>query len=417
MLPISARQREWTSFPDALFTATSATCVTGLSLYDTFIHWSLFGQLIILLMVQLGGIGFMTVLTMFSLVIKRKIGLHERQLMVQTLGMLYLSGAVRLIKRIIFGSLMIEGIGALLLAIRFIPKMGWFRGLYNSIFLSVSAFNNAGFDLMGRFEPFSSLKYFEHDYFVLLVIGILVFLGGLGFVIWDDILKHRLKMTKYELHTKIVLLTTLTLMVVGWLLFFLVESKASLEGLPLSHRLMQALFFSVSLRTGGFTTFDVGNLSESGALLTLILMFIGASSGSTGGGIKVTTFAILVLSAIASARQHKNIVIFRRKIDNETVKRASAMLIIYLSVVLLMTLVLTALEPFSLTEALFEVVAAVTTVGLSLGITPTHGLIGQLLITLLMFIGRIGFITLIIALGGSHTEPPVERVTEKILIG
>lgn len=417
MLPVSARTRQWTPFADALFTATSATCVTGLTLFDTFTHWSLLGQILILIMIQLGGIGFMAVITMFSLMIKRKIGLHERQLMVQTLGMLYLSGAVRLIKRIIFGSLLIEGIGAVLLALRFIPKMGWGRGIYNAIFLSVSAFNNAGFDLMGRLEPFSSLTHFANDYMVLFVVGSLVFFGGLGFIIWDDILKHRFQLKKYELHTKIVLLTTLTLMVVGWLCFFLLESRECLEGMSLSKRLTQSLFFSVSLRTAGFVTFDAGKLSESGALLTLILMFIGASSGSTGGGIKVTTFAILVLSAVASMKQRKNIVIFKRQIDNETVKKASAMFIIYLAVVLIMTLVLTALEPFTLTEALFEVVSAVTTVGLSLGITPTHDLIGKLIMTFLMFIGRIGFITLIIALGGTHVEPPVERVTEKILIG
>ncbi|MCL1950050.1 MAG: Trk family potassium uptake protein [Turicibacter sp.] len=417
MLPIATRERNWIDFSDAFFTATSATCVTGLMIFDTYSHWSLFGQLVILAMVQIGGIGFMTILTMFSLVIKRKIGLHERQLMVQAQGMLHLTGAVRLIKRIIFGSLIIEAVGASVLAIRFIPKLGFFPGIYNAIFLSVSAFNNAGIDLMGRFEPFPSLTYFADDFLVTLTLSVLIMLGGIGFIVWDDVLKHRLAFVKYELHTKIVLVTTFTLMLFGWLIFFILETPASLYGLPFSQRVLQTFFHSVSLRTAGFVTLDMTAISEGTALLTLILMFIGASSGSTGGGIKVTTFAVLVLSAIASARHKKATVIFKRNIDSDTVRKASAMLIIYFGVVLAMTLVLTMIEPFTMAEALFETVAAITTTGLSLGITPQLNTLSRLVITLLMFIGRIGFLTLVIALGGKQHEPPIERVTEKILIG
>jgi len=417
MLPISSRERTWTSFMNAFFTATSATCVTGLIVYDTFTHWSIFGQLVIITMVQIGGIGFMSILTMLSFVVKRKIGLHERQLMVQTSGMLHLAGAVRLVRRIFVGSLIIEGIGTVFLAIRFVPKMGFLTGIYNAAFLSVSAFNNAGIDLMGRYEPFSSLTLFADDLLVILTVSVLIILGGIGFIVWDDVLKHRLAFNKYELHTKIVLVTSGFLMLLGWLLFFVFERRGGLMGQPLSQQILQSFFYSVTLRTAGFVTFSPNHLSESGALLTLILMFIGASSGSTGGGIKVTTFAILVLSAISSARQRRHIVIFKRQIDNETVKQASAMLITYVAVVLGMTLILTMIEPYSMKESLFETISAITTVGLSLGITPAHGLFAQLVVTLLMFIGRIGFLTLIIALSGKYQEPPIERVTEKILIG
>ena len=417
MLPISSRERNWTSFSVACFTATSATCVTGLQLFDTYLYWSFFGQLIILFMIQVGGIGFMTLLTMFSLFIKRKIGLHERKLMMETSGMLHLSGVVRLIKRILFGVLVIEGIGALLLAVRFIPLKGFWHGVYHAIFLSVSAFNNAGFDLMGEYGPFSSLQFFANDMLVTLTVSVLVFLGGIGYIIWDDIVKHKFNFSKYELHTKIVLSTTGILIGIGWLCFFIFEGQAGFYGLSWPQKLLQAFFYSITLRTAGFMTFDIHAISESGSLLTLIFMFIGASSGSTGGGIKVTTFAILVLSAVATARQRRNITIFKRQIDNETVKKASAMFMIYLAVVMSMTLLLTVLEPYSMKEALFETISAITTVGLSLGITPSHGLMAQLVIMLLMFIGRIGFLTLVFAFGGKHIAPPIERVTEKILIG
>ena len=417
MLPISSRSGEWTPFLTAFFTATSAICVTGMVIFDTYAYWSTIGQLLLLLMIQIGGIGFMTILTMFSLVIKRKIGLHERQLMVQTSGMLQLSGAVRLIKRILRGVLIIEGIGVILLSLRFVPNMGWLQGVYHAIFLSVSAFNNAGFDLMGYYSPSSSLAYFANDPLVLLTVAFLVVIGGIGFIVWDDILKHRFNFSKYELHTKIVLVTSSLLVMGSWVLFFLFEQPHSLEGLPLSQQLLMSFFHAANLRTAGFLTFPVERLSESGILLTLILMFIGASTGSTGGGIKVTTFTILILSAFASIRQQRQITVFKRQIDNETVKQASALLVIYMLVVSSVTLVLMAVEPFNLKQAIFGTLSAITTVGITYGATIFQAWQAKLLIIVLMFIGRIGFLTLIIALAGKHVDPPIERVSEKILIG
>lgn len=416
-LPISSRSGEWTSPLDTLFTATSATCVTGLVLYDTYTQWSVFGQIVILFLIQLGGIGFMTVLTMFAIFMKRRIGLHERQLLVQSAGMLRLSGVVRLIKRIVVGVICFELAGAVLLATRFCPQMGFWQGIYNAVFHSVSAFCNAGFDLMGKYGQFSSLTSYASDPVVSLTVVLLIITGGIGFIVWDDIAKHKWKFRKYALHSKIVLTSTGLLIGVGWLLFYLFESGGLLSELDGPDKAIAALFQSVTPRTAGFNTIDMAGLSESGSFLTIILMFIGGSSGSTAGGIKTTTLTVLLLSALASSRRIRHVTAFKRRIDDGLIREAGAFFIVYLAVVTVAAMLLCALEPFSVKEALFEVVSAIGTVGLSMGVTPSLGAAAKVIIMLLMFVGRVGWLTLVFALAGKHFDPPIERVPEKILIG
>lgn len=416
-LPISSRSGEWTSPLDTLFTATSATCVTGLVLYDTYTQWSIVGQLVILFLIQLGGIGFMTVITMFSIFMKRRIGLHERQLLVQSAGTLRLSGVVRLIKRIVTGSICFELLGAALLATRFCPQMGFWRGIYNAIFHSVSAFCNAGFDLMGKYGEFSSLTSYAGDSVVSLTIAMLIVIGGIGFVVWDDIVKHKWKFGEYTLHSKIVLTVTGLLIGAGWILFYLFEARGVLSGLNGTDKVIAALFQSVTPRTAGFNIIDMAGLSESGSFLTIILMFIGGSSGSTAGGIKTTTLAVLFLSAFASSRKIRHVKVYKRRIEDSIVREAGAFFTVYITTVTSATMLLCAIEPFSLKEILFEVVSAIGTVGLTIGITPFLGAASKAVIILLMFIGRVGWLTLAIALAGKHFDPPVERVPEKILIG
>ena len=415
-LPISSRAGKWTPFADALFTATSATCVTGLVLYDTYTHWSTFGQVVIMFLIQIGGVGFMTVITVFSIFLGRKMGLHERQLLMQSSGMLKLTGIVGVIKRIALMSLAIQAVGAVLLATRFVPQMG-LRGIYFAIFHAVASFCQAGFELMGRYQPLSSLTLYADDPVVILTVILLVVIGGVGFIVWDDIWTHKLRLAKYTLHSKIALTTTAALVVLGWVLFYLFEMGGLFAEFSRSERAMLSLFQSITPRTAGFNIADTAQLSGASVLLTMIFMIIGGSSGSTSGGVKVTTFTILVINAINSIRKTNNLVLFKRKISDETIKNASALICIYLFVIVLATLILAAVEPFGMKEALFESISAVGTVGLSLGVTQSLSTTGKIVITLLMFAGRVGLLTLLFALVKKHPNPPIERPVEKVLIG
>jgi trk system potassium uptake protein TrkH len=416
-LPISSRTGEWTNLLDAIFTATSTTCVTGLIIYDTYTHWSVFGQLVLLTLIQIGGIGFMTIITMFSLFFKRKIGLHERQLLVQATGMMELGGAVRLIKRIVKMSLAIEAIGVVLLAIRFCPQMGFKTGLYNAVFHSVSAFCNAGFDLMGKYGAFSSLTGYSGDVVVCMTIAALIAIGGIGFVVWNDVWTHRLHFRQYGLHAKIVLVVTGILIAGGAVLFFLFEYDGAFAGMDLVERINSAIFQSVSPRTAGFNSVDLTGLTEASIFLTIILMFIGGSSGSTAGGIKTTSLFILVVNAQNTARKTHSMVAFKRRLGDDTIKRAGAIVTIYAFAVAAATLILCTMEPVSFRDALFETVSAIGTVGLTLGITPTFGATAKIVIIILMFAGRVGWITFLLSLSGKHNDPPVERPVEKIMVG
>lgn len=416
-LPIASRAGTYTPYLSALFTATSATCVTGLAVVDTYLHWSLFGQLVLLVLIQVGGIGFMTVLTLVMLLLRKNVGLYQRQLIMQSAGNLNLSGSVALILRILRGTLLIEGIGAALLSLRFCQDFGFWEGIYYGVFHAVSAFCNAGFDLMGRFGPFSSLSPYAGDPLVCLTAIALVLLGGLGFLVWTDLIKSRLRFRQSTLHTRIALVASAVLIIVPTGLFYFYERDGLLAGLSPSQAWLRALFAAVTPRTAGFATIDMANLSTGSVLLTTLLMFIGGNSGSTAGGIKITTFVVMLFSPIAGARRSSNLVIGGRQLDDSITKEAAATLSAYLLFAAAGCMVLAAGEPFSLTEILLEVVSAVATVGLSTGITASLTAVSQVTLILLMFAGRLGVMTLAIAFGERRNPPPLRRPTDRILIG
>ena len=415
-LPFASKDGS-SNFLDALFTSTSATCVTGLVVRDTFTGWSTFGQIVILLLIQLGGLGFMTVITLISFAIGKRVGLYDRKVLMQSAGNFSLSGIGDLIRRIVPFAFVFEFVGAVLLAIRFVPDFGWGQGIYFSVFHSISAFCNAGFDLMGSRAPFSSLTAYVDDPFVSLTICVLIVVGGLGFLVWHDLARNKFHWKKYQLHTKIVLTTSAALILGGWLLFFVFERNASMAGMTVPQRLLASLFQSITPRTAGFNTVDMAALSESGNLLTDIFMLIGGSPGSTAGGIKTTTVAVLVLSAISSACGRTRVNAFRYSIDRDTIRQACSILTIYLTMALVAILAICAVEPITLKQAVFEVCSAIGTVGLSMGITPTLGIASRVIIILLMYAGRIGGLTFVLLFSERRTEPPVDRPNGKILLG
>lgn len=416
-LPIASRSGQWTPYINSIYTATSATCVTGLVVYDTFTHWTIFGQLVILCLIQIGGIGFMTLVSMLSIALKRHIGLYERKLIMQSTGTLKVSGAVKLIKRVVIGTAVFEGAGAVLLSCRFIPEMGFLRGVYNGIFHAVSAFCNAGFDLMGRFDKFSSLTRYADDPVVNLTISGLIVVGGIGFFVWSDIYNCRFRFRKLQLHSKVVITATATLIILPMLGFFIMEYNHAFKDMDTGTKVMASLFQSVTPRTAGFNTVDLNSLSEGGGIMTIVLMFIGGSPGSTAGGIKTTTLVVLIIEAIASARQSSQIAVFKRRLDEGVLRQASAIVTIYLLAVIVSSLVICTIDPFSMKQVLFEVVSAVGTVGLSLGITPSLSIASKIIIMILMFAGRVGGLSFALIIAQKKSAVPINRPTEKIMIG
>ena len=416
-LPVASKSREWTPLLDCAFTATSATCVTGLIVYDTFTHWSLFGQLVILSMIQIGGLGVMTIITTFSVFAKRKISLRERKLLMQSAGAFKSSGIIKLLKQIIAITMICEGTGATLLAVRFCPELGIAKGLYYAVFHAVSAFCNAGFDLMGRYGQFSSLTPFYNDVAVNLTIASLIVAGGLGFIVWQDVISNKFSVKKYSVHSKIVLITTAVLLFGGWLLYFVFENNASLEGLSTGEKVLASLFQSASSRTAGFNTVPLNKLSGAGVILMSVMMLIGGSPGSTAGGIKTTTIAVMIIELIAAAKGNKDTVVFKRKLEDDTVKRAGAIISVYMMAVVISLMAICAIENLPLSDVLFEVASGAGTVGLTVGITPTLSDFSHVILMMLMFGGRIGGLTLVVAFAERREYAKLARPTEKILIG
>jgi len=417
MLPFASQAGTWTPWLDALFTATSATCVTGLVVVDTYLHWSLFGQLIIITLIQIGGVGFMTVLTMVMMLLRRNVGLYQRQVIMQAAGNLTLSGSVALIRRILKGTFLIEGIGALLLSFRFCQDFGFWEGLYYSIFHSISAFCNAGFDLMGRFGPFSSLTPYAGDPLVCLTIIALILLGGLGFLVWTDLLRFKYHWKRYSLHTRIALSATLLLVFLPTVLFYAYERTGLLSGLSFPQALLRSFFTAVTPRTAGFNTIDMATMSAGSHLLTAMLMFIGGNSGSTAGGIKITTFVVAFFSPITGARRSNSMVIGGKELDDSVQREAMATLVAYLLFTVAGCMILAGAESLSLAQILVEVISAVATVGLTTGVTATLSSVSHITLILLMFAGRVGVMTLAIAFGERRNPPPLRRPTDRILIG
>lgn len=417
ILPIASRERAWTPFLDALFTATSATCVTGLVVADTYQHWSLFGQLVILALIQIGGLGFITIGAYISVLLKKKIGLRERTAIHESISTIEIAGVVRLVKRIIQGTLLFELIGAVLLAIRFVPEFGLARGIYFGIFHSVSAFCNAGFDLMGIREEYSSLMAYEGDVLVNVTIMGLIIVSGIGFLVWDDFSRNKFHFKKYLLHSKIMIVASGVLIISGAVLFFIFERDGVLAGMTAKEKILGALFASVSPRTAGFNTTDLGSMGNASRLLTMILMFIGGGSGSTAGGIKVTTAVVMFLMAGATIRNTPGVNIFGRRLEEDVVRRASAIVMYNLTLVLAVSMIILAIQPLPFTDVFMETFSAMGTVGLSTGITRSLLPVSRVLVILLMYFGRLGSLTFALVFAQRRIVPPVQQPVEKIVVG
>lgn len=411
MLPISSKVGHTTPFLEALFTSTSAVCVTGLIVHDTATYWSNFGQLVIIFLIQIGGLGVVTVAGAFAILSGRRIGLMQRSTMQEAISAPNVGGIVRLIGFILKISLIIELIGALLLYPSFSRDFGMVKGVWYALFHSISAFCNAGFDLMGINAPFSSLTDYSTDPIVSIIIALLIIIGGIGFLTWEDIRSNRLHFQKYRMQTKVILSVTGVLILVPTLYFFFFE----FAGIPIKERALLSFFQAVTPRTAGFNTADLTTLSETGQSLITILMLIGGSPGSTAGGMKTTTVAILLANAIAVFRRKEDPHFFKRRIASETVSRASTILIMYLTLFLIGGLVISRVEGIPTMVSLFETASAIGTVGLSLGITPELNIVSHIILIALMFFGRVGGFTLIYAtLSNAHpvsSRFPQERIT------
>ncbi len=416
-LPVASADGSSTPFINALFTSTSATCVTGLVVYDTYTHWSLFGQLVILVLIQVGGIGFMTVVTLFSMFMKRQIGLKERRILMQSAGKMELGGIVKLIRQMAVLTLAFESVGACVLAVTFCRDFGIGRGLYYSVFHSVSAFCNAGFDLMGIYEPYSSLTAYAGNESVLITVALLIIMGGIGFWVLNDLIAARFSFRKLHLHSKIALTTTVTLVFLGTVLILIFEQNNTLKNLPAGQQLLLSFFQSVSPRTAGFNAVELSELSDSSALLTIIYMFIGGCPGSTAGGVKTTTLFVLVAAVVAAMRHSSEIHVFKRRLEEGVARQACAVVCVYLAAFLLGTMAICALEPIGLKEVLFEVASAGGTVGLSMGITSGLCTGSKLILALLMYGGRIGVLSFVLMLAEQSPRVQAARPVEKILIG
>lgn len=418
MLPFSNREGTATTFMDAWFTATSATCVTGLVTNDTYTFWSEFGQVVILILIQIGGIGFMTIAISALTLTRKKIGLSERMLMQESVAAPQIGGIVRMSKFVLSGTLFFEGIGAVLLAFYFVPRLGLGKGIYYAVFHSISAFCNAGIDLMGYYSPSSSLITAGDSYLVSLTIAGLIIIGGIGFLVWEDLKKCKWKFRYYRLHTKMVIFATGVLIIGGTLLMFLFEwGQPSMEGKTLGQQILSAFFQAVTPRTAGFNTVDLNALTDSSQMLMVCLMFIGGSPGSTAGGIKTTTILILMLTIWTELRKRKDLELFRRRVEGEAIRHACCLMMFYGLLSIGSSMAIATIENLGIKQTLFEAVSALCTVGLSLGITSSLGMVSQVILILLMFIGRVGGITILIAFTNHISTIPSKLPVEKISVG
>jgi trk system potassium uptake protein TrkH len=413
MLPISSNEGKVTPFIDCLFTAVSATCVTGLIVRDTATYWSGFGQAVILTLIQIGGMGVITIGLAIMKVSGKKIGLSQRTTMMDSISAPQMGGIVRLTGFILKMSALIELIGALLLMPVFCSDFGFPKGLWYSVWHSISAFCNAGFDLMGVREPFSSLCTYSANIYLNIIIMLLIIVGGIGFLVWEDIGKNKFHLKKYTLQSKVVLLTSLVLIILPAVYFFFVEYAA----LPAGERCISSLFQSVTARTAGFNTQDLAEMDESGTMIMIILMLIGGSPGSTAGGMKTAVFAVLFLSAITVFSRRNDVECFGRRLPEESARNAGAVLFMYLALFLTSGVIISRTEGLPLLTCLFETGSAIGTAGLTLGITTSLSTLSRVILMLLMFFGRVGGLTLIYAAVGSSEGTKSKLPMEKISVG
>lgn len=404
MLPAASLAGRWTSVEDALFTATSAVCVTGLVIRDTATYWSFFGQAVILVLIQLGGLGIATVSALIATISGRKITLLQRSMLQESISAFQVGGIVKLTWFVCRLALLAELLGTLLMLPTFLSLYGQ-SGIWMALFHSVSAFCNAGFDVMGTHTgAFSSLTAFGSQAGVILPVTLLIITGGIGFLTWDDIVKHRLRFKQYRMQSKVILTATALLVLLPGLVLFLTD----FSDLRPKERALTALFHAVTPRTAGFNTVDLSRLSSASRAMTVVLMLVGGAPGSTAGGVKTTTAAVLLANATAVIRRRKDPRLFNRRIDGDTVKSASTLLMLYLLLALLGAFVISAREGLSFETCLFETASAIGTVGLSLGITPALGLLSRGVLVGLMFFGRAGALTLLFAAVNS-IEPQVAQ--------
>jgi trk system potassium uptake protein TrkH len=419
MLPIASNDGRPLQFIDAFFTATSATCVTGLIVVDTGLHFSIFGQIVIILLIQIGGLGFMSMATLIAFLLRKRITLKERLLLQEALNQGSMEGIVRLIRKVLLYALTIEGIGAALFTIRWSIDMSFPKALYLGIWQAISFFNNAGFDLFGPITgPFSSLTSYADDFLTNLVSMALIILGGIGFIVMSDLMDYH-KTKRLSLHSKIVISMTSFLIIFGAVVIFIFEytNIRTLGSLEYGGKILASFFQSVTPRTAGANTLDLASLRQATQFFIIILMFIGASPGSTGGGIKTTTFTILIGAMIAMIRGKEDIVFFRYRLAKDRILKAITLTMIALFLVIFVSMVLSTTESAPLLKILFEVTSAFGTVGLSMGLTPDLTHLGKVMISLTMFAGRLGPITLAYALQPKKEKELFRYPEGKITIG
>lgn len=422
-LPIASKSGESVGIINSLFTATSAVCVTGLIAVDTATHWTTFGHIIIIILIQIGGLGFMTIATLFALIAKKKINLKERLLIQESLNQFDLSGLVKLTRHVLMMTFIIEGIGALMLATQFIPELGLGKGIWYGIFHSVSAFCNAGFDLMGSVSgPYTSLTSYVNNFTVSVTICSLILLGGLGFPVILDIIKVQ-KFKKLTIHSKVVLITTAIVTALSVVVIFIVEfnNPDTMGGFSFGNKILASVFQSITARTAGFNTIDLALMHQGGIFVIIMLMFVGASPASTGGGIKTTTIATVALYVKSSILGKEDVEVYGRRLDMSIIKKSMGIFFIAISMVSLGTLLISITEPqFSLVDAWFEVMSALTTAGLSIGGSPSLSIVGKILIMCYMFIGRVGSLTIFVALTAKTAKAKNTHIRYpegKILVG
>ncbi len=419
-LPIATKSGEVVSFVNALFTSTSATCITGLVVYDTATHWSLFGQIVIITLIQIGGIGFMTIASLLSFMRGRRITLRERLIMVESLNYSEIQGIVRMYKNVLYVTFITEAAGAVILAFRFVPMLGY-KGIYAAVFTAISAFCNAGFDVFGmQGTEFVSMMGYVNDPVVNLTLMALIIIGGLGFFVIANLYRAR-KKSDLHLHTKLVLIITAILIFSGAAAFFVFEynNPSTIGNMSIGNKILTSFFQSVTTRTAGFATIDQKSLSSSAKLISVMLMFIGGSPGSTAGGMKTTTVGVLVLSAYSVFKGRSEVNVFGKRISPMTVRRAAAIVTVSLALMAVSLIIIASIENASVLDCMYEVASAYCTVGLSANLTPNLHTVSKLILAGLMFAGRVGSMTLAMAVAVKSGEKvsKIRYPEAKVMIG
>ena len=413
MLPISSAERVITPFNEALFTSTSAVCVTGLVVKDTGSYWSAFGQAVIITLIQIGGLGVVTIAASFSMLAGRRISLMQRSTMQDAISAPKVGGIVKLTKFIITGTFIIEAVGAVSMIPVFCKNFGA-KGIWMSVFHSVSAFCNAGFDILGtEGNQFCSLTSYTSNPVINITVMLLIVIGGIGFLTWDDICNNKFKIKKYSMQSKIILLTSLILILLPAIYFFVFDYS----DYSIGNRLLASLFQSVTTRTAGFNTTDLTKLTRPSQAIMIFLMLVGGSPGSTAGGLKTTTMAVLILNAFACFKRKENVCAFGRRIDDSVIKNAATIVMMYITLFFIGGVSICTIEKLPLVASLFETASAIGTVGLTLGITPKLSLASQLILIVLMYLGRVGSLTLIYATLSGKKQINAKMPLDKITVG